>query len=54
VTSAYGFGFIAPMALSAYPEEKKPSACIGCRSCETVCPQQIRVSEMMADFAAML
>ncbi len=54
VTSAYGFGFIAPMALSAFPEEKKPSACIGCRSCETVCPQQIRVSEMMADFAAML
>jgi hypothetical protein len=54
VTSEYGFGFIAPMALSAYPEEKKPSACIGCRSCETVCPQQIRISEMMSDFAAML
>ena len=54
VTSAYGFGFIAPMALSAYPEEKKPSACIGCRSCETVCPQQIKISEMMSDFASML
>ena len=54
VTSQYGFGFIAPMALSAYPEEKKPSACLGCRSCETVCPQQIKISEMMADFAAML
>lgn len=54
VTSAYGFGFIAPMALSAYPEGKKPSACVGCRSCETVCPQQIKISEMMADFSAML
>ncbi len=54
VTSAYGFGFIAPMALSAYPEEKKPSACLGCRSCETVCPQKIKISEMMADFSAML
>ena len=54
VTSAYGYGFIAPMALSAYPEEKKPSACLGCRSCETVCPQQIKISEMMADFTAML
>ena len=54
VTAAYGFAFIAPMALSAYPEDKKPGACLGCRSCETVCPQQIRISEMMADFTAML
>ncbi|MBQ6065967.1 MAG: aldo/keto reductase [Clostridia bacterium] len=54
VTTEYGFGFIAPMALSAYPEDKKPGACLGCRSCETVCPQQIGISEMMADFAAML
>ena len=49
-----GGGFIAPMALSALPEDKKPSACIGCRSCEAVCPQQIKISEMMADFAARL
>ncbi len=54
VTTEYGFAFIAPMALSAYPEEKRPGACVGCRSCEAVCPQQIRISEMMADFAAML
>lgn len=45
-------GFIAPMALAALPDEKKPSACIGCRSCEAVCPQQIKISEAMADFAA--
>lgn len=43
-------GFIAPMALSALPDEKKPSACIGCRSCEAVCPQQIKISEVMSDF----
>lgn len=49
-----GGGFIAPMALMAVPEEKQPSACIGCRSCEKVCPQQIRISEAMADFAAKL
>ena len=47
-------GFIAPMALSSYPEEKKPSACIGCRNCEAVCPQQIKISEAMADFAEKL
>lgn len=45
-------GFIAPMALSAIPADKQPSACIGCRSCEAVCPQQIKISEAMADFAA--
>ncbi len=47
-------GFIAPMALSAIPQEKQPSSCIGCRSCEAVCPQQIHISEAMADFAARL
>lgn len=43
-------GFIAPMALSALPDNKKPSACIGCQSCEAVCPQQIKISEVMNDF----
>ena len=44
------FAFIAPMALSAMSEDEKPGACIGCRSCEAVCPQQIKISEMMRDF----
>ena len=45
-----GGGFIAPMALSALPEDKRPDACLGCRSCEVVCPQQIEISEIMATF----
>lgn len=45
-----GGGFIAPMALMAVPKDKQPDACIGCRSCEAVCPQQIKISEAMADF----
>lgn len=49
-----GGGFIAPMALSAIPKEKQPSACVGCRSCEAVCPQQLKISEAMADFTARL
>lgn len=49
-----GGGFIAPMALSAVPEDKRPGSCIGCRSCEAVCPQQIKISEAMADFAGKL
>ena len=49
-----GGGFIAPFVLMTYPEDKKPSACIGCRSCETVCPQNIKISEMMTDFTKKL
>ena len=49
-----GGGFIAPMALMALPDDKKPSACVGCRSCEKVCPQQIKISEAMKDFSARL
>ena len=49
-----GGGFIAPMALMAVPEDKRPQACLGCRSCEAVCPQRIRISEAMADFAQKL
>lgn len=49
-----GGGFIAPMRIGQLPDEKKPSACIGCRSCEAVCPQQIKISEALADFSAKL
>ena len=49
-----GGGFIAPMALGALPEEKRPQACLQCRSCEQVCPQQIKISEVLADFSAKL
>lgn len=45
-----GGGFIAPMALMAIAEDKHPGACVGCKSCEAVCPQQIKISEAMADF----
>ena len=47
-------GFIAPMALMAVPKEKWPSACVACRSCEAVCPQQLKISDAMADFSAKL
>ena len=49
-----GGGFLAPMALSALPKEKHPSACLGCRSCEKVCPQKIKISEALKAFTEML
>lgn len=49
-----GGGFIAPMALMAVPEDRQPSACVGCRSCEAVCPQQIKISEVLEEFTGLL
>ena len=42
------------LALSALPEDKKPSACLGCRSCEAVCPQNIKISEILSRFSGLL
>ena len=49
-----GGGFIAPMAVGSMPKEQRPANCIGCRSCEAVCPQQIHISEMMKAFSGMI
>lgn len=46
--------FIAHMGVDVLPDEKKPSACIGCGSCAAVCPQQIDIPGALADFAALL
>lgn len=43
-------GFIAPMYVSTLPDSKKPSSCIGCGACEAVCPQNIKIPEIMTDF----
>ena len=40
--------------ISALDENKRPSACIGCRSCEAVCPQEIKISEALAALDAQL
>ena len=49
-----GGGFIAPMAVGSMPAEKRPASCVSCRSCEQVCPQQIKISEMMGEFSSMI
>ena len=49
-----GGGFVAFMAIGALPDDKKPSACLQCRSCEEVCPQQIKISEVFQDFTERL
>lgn len=49
-----GGGFMAPYTLRGFSKDKWPSACIACRACEGVCPQGIKISEMMADFTRRL
>ena len=43
-----GKGFITSMNLQVLPEDKRPSACIGCHSCTAVCPQQLPIPETFA------
>ena len=45
-----GGGIVADKVLSKIDADKRPSSCVGCRSCEAVCPQNIKISEIMADF----
>lgn len=49
-----GGGFLAPMKISSLPDDKKPSACIGCKACEAVCPQQLKIAEAMSNFSSLL
>lgn len=46
-----GGGFLAPMAIMALPDNKKPAACLHCHSCEKVCPQGIKISDAMTVLA---
>ena len=49
-----GKGFITSMNLQVLPEDKRPSACIGCHSCTAVCPQQLPIPETFSKFTEML
>lgn len=49
-----GESFVAATQVNAMPEDKRPSACRGCGICETVCPQGIKITEMMRDFGEKL
>ena len=44
-----GSFFRVPMMMRRLPEGCKPTDCVGCKSCEEVCPQDIKISEVMAD-----
>ena len=49
-----GNGFITIMGVSALAPEKRPFACTRCQTCESVCPQEIHISEIMTAFSKTL
>ncbi len=49
-----GSGGRAVAAVGSLPNDKHPDACIACRCCEAVCPQNIKISEMMSSFSEKL
>ena len=52
--SCSGGLFLVSLAIGGMPKEKRPAACVGCRACEEVCPQNIKISEMMRNFTEKL
>ena len=49
-----GGEFLTPMGIASMPADKRPANCVGCRSCEQVCPQQIKISEAMKELSEMV
>lgn len=37
--------------MNALPDDKKPAACLGCKACEAVCPQEIKIASFMKEIA---
>ncbi len=48
------YSFTPLMKVEALPEDKRPSACLGCGACARICPQGIKIPDIMSDFADML
>ena len=49
-----GGGWWAPMMVSNLPEDKRPQACVGCGECERVCPQSIKIPQILKEFVSKL
>ena len=44
----------AAMRMEGLPEDKRPSACVGCGACASVCPQRISIPELLKEFSQAL
>ncbi len=49
-----GGGYKAVFFMGTLSPEQHTSACIGCKACEAVCPQQLKIADAMADYTEKL
>ncbi len=42
------------MRIEGLPEDKRPSACLSCGACASVCPQRIEIPELLKEFSQAL
>ncbi|MCQ2466730.1 MAG: aldo/keto reductase [Clostridia bacterium] len=42
------------MALRNMPADKLPTVCLGCGACEAVCPQSLKIADMMTEFQSFI
>ena len=47
IANEKAFMGLMPWSINGVPSDKRFDACIGCRRCEAVCPQNIKISEVM-------
>lgn len=52
--SCLSTGIVPLIRMRSLAEDKQPKACLHCKACESVCPQQIAISDMMTEFAKKL
>ena len=50
----FGAAANSGMRIEALPEDKRPSACIGCGACAQICPQQIDIPAAIAELDGVL
>ncbi|MBR4795157.1 MAG: 4Fe-4S dicluster domain-containing protein, partial [Lachnospiraceae bacterium] len=46
--------FTPAMYLQALPEDKRPTACVGCGACAMACPQKIDIPKAMSEMADLM
>ncbi len=47
-------GIVPIIRMRSLSADKQPTACLQCRACEAVCPQQIKIADMMQDISKKL
>ena len=50
----YAPGVNSGMKIEFMPEDKRPTACISCGNCLSICPQKIDIPKVLSDLSELL